>query len=785
MPNAIITGTASNFGTIAGTLAGEQGTVAGTITAAISGTLTGSVGVPGPGVPAGGTTGQVLKKASATSYDTVWGADQAGIWGGITGTITDQTDLTAYVAAQLAGGTAVAKELEMEVRNQTGSTLAAGTIVYINGATGNKPTVTKALATGDATSAQTLGFVKAAIANNGTGKVIVRGLIENLDTSALTEGQQLYLSGTTPGAWQTTKPVAPVHLVYVGIVTRSHPNQGTIEVAIMNGFEIAELHDVLIVSPTNGQVLKYDAATSLWKNEADSSGVAWGAITGTLSSQVDLQGALDSKANLSGATFTGKVSTTQTATTAGINIGQGTANVPSSTVAGDVWIGDNINFKDKNGTAKLVANQNTGNTFTGAQNINVTSASSGLTITQGGAGGGLRVINNGAGDSFRVDDETPESNPFVISNSGRVGIGVAPDTTAALKVDVGGVMFNDGTTQTTAFSAGVFAPINSPSFTGNPTAPTPATADNDTSVATTAFVKAQGYLTSVPTYVNVQTFGGPSSSGTFTWTKPAGAKTVQVHIHSAGGGGGSGARQASSVARFGGGGGGGCSSIFFHIDADSLGATETVTVGAGGAGGAAVTTDNTNGNFGSPGGNCSFGPIICRGGTAGLGGTTTAGTGGGGNAIYHWLTGGQAISNSGGNAPSGASSVVQQYFMVGTGGGGGAQRAGGGTNPAVGGSGGPKAASTITGLINTILGGAGGIGATSTLPTAGVNGSAYWAGTGGGGGYYRAGEPASAGASGGWPGGGGGGGGCSDNGSNSGAGGAGGNGVVTVVTFCV
>ena len=33
-------------------------------------------------------------------------------------------------------------------------------------------------------------------------------------------------------------------------------------------------------------------------------------------------------------------------------------------------------------------------------------------------------------------------------------------------------------------------------LTGNPTAPTPATADNDTSIATTAFVKAQGYLTS-------------------------------------------------------------------------------------------------------------------------------------------------------------------------------------------------------------------------------------------------------------------------------------------------
>lgn len=41
------------------------------------------------------------------------------------------------------------------------------------------------------------------------------------------------------------------------------------------------------------------------------------------------------------------------------------------------------------------------------------------------------------------------------------------------------------------------ADLNNPVFTGDPQAPTPATADNDTSVATTAFVKNQGYATTV------------------------------------------------------------------------------------------------------------------------------------------------------------------------------------------------------------------------------------------------------------------------------------------------
>lgn len=43
-----------------------------------------------------------------------------------------------------------------------------------------------------------------------------------------------------------------------------------------------------------------------------------------------------------------------------------------------------------------------------------------------------------------------------------------------------------------------YASLASPIFTGDPRAPTPATADNDTSIATTAFVKAQGYVTGGP-----------------------------------------------------------------------------------------------------------------------------------------------------------------------------------------------------------------------------------------------------------------------------------------------
>lgn len=41
-----------------------------------------------------------------------------------------------------------------------------------------------------------------------------------------------------------------------------------------------------------------------------------------------------------------------------------------------------------------------------------------------------------------------------------------------------------------------YAPINSPAFTGDPTTPTPALGDNDYSIVNSAWVKAQGYITS-------------------------------------------------------------------------------------------------------------------------------------------------------------------------------------------------------------------------------------------------------------------------------------------------
>lgn len=224
-----------------------------------------------------------------------------------------QIATTAFVQDAVISGSAHAETLQATVRNNTGSTLASFTVVYISGAVGNRAAVAKAQANSEATSSGTFAVTESSIANNADGIVISAGVLSNVNTSAYTDGDKLYLSPTVAGGVTTTKPSAPNHLVYVGVVTRSHPTLGTVSVRIQNGYELNEIHDVAIASVADKDLLSYESSTSLWKNKS----------FGTLG-----------LATLSGPTFTGvpaaptasvSTNTTQLATTAFV-VGQvGTA----------------------------------------------------------------------------------------------------------------------------------------------------------------------------------------------------------------------------------------------------------------------------------------------------------------------------------------------------------------------------------------------------------------------------------------------------------------------------
>lgn len=125
----------------------------------------------------------------------------------------------------------IGQEQIVKVRNQTGASIPNGTVVYVNGATGNTPTINLALATSFVT-ADIIGVTTTTIANNGFGYATISGLVNGLDTSAFAEGAAVFISPTVAGAYTVTEPVAPNYSVQVGVILRSNPSNGTLLVSV-------------------------------------------------------------------------------------------------------------------------------------------------------------------------------------------------------------------------------------------------------------------------------------------------------------------------------------------------------------------------------------------------------------------------------------------------------------------------------------------------------------------------------------------------------------------------
>ena len=184
-------------------------------------------------------------------------------------TVDDVTTIEISTAGLQGASYDRGDPIYVTVRNATGATLAKGSIVYTSGGNGTHTQVSKALATSDSTSARVLGWLAEDIANNASGLCQVEGYLDGINTQGIAEGTQLYLSGTTAGSFQTTKPQAPIHLVYVGVCVKASAGNGRVYVKVQNGYELDELHDTQITSPQNNDVLTYETATGLWKNKTN------------------------------------------------------------------------------------------------------------------------------------------------------------------------------------------------------------------------------------------------------------------------------------------------------------------------------------------------------------------------------------------------------------------------------------------------------------------------------------------------------------------------------------
>lgn len=241
---------------------------------------------------------------------------------------------------------------------------------------------------------------------------------------------------------------------------------------------------------------------------------------------------------------------------------------------------------------------------------------------------------------FQVNGTTPS---VTLNTLGAIGVGSTPGYGTS-----GQALISGGSTTAPAWgalgAAGGGTGLTSPGTSGN--------------VLTS---NGSAWVSSAPTStgINVQTF---TSSG--TWTKPALAAGSRVLIQ-AWGAGGSGGKHPN----YGAGGGGGGAYKERWVTLSSMGATETITIGAGGA---SLTAQG----FGNVGGSTTVGTLITAygggGGNQGVGGGSINICAGGGGAglfgpgvtqssgyITYWGNGG--FPDGGGAPPRPNGSASQNY----------------------------------------------------------------------------------------------------------------------------
>ncbi len=209
----------------------------------------------------------------------------------------------------------VGQQLDIRVVNNTGSTINEGAVVYINGSSGQEPTIALANAATEGASAQTIGIVthQGGIANAASGYVCIAGIMRGVDVGAYTAGTPLWLS-TTAGQFTDTKPTQPNNGVFLGWVVKAG-NGGSILIAIQNGYEIDELHDVLVTDVAADEVLQRSANNTVWINRT----FAEANIANLAAATVTFSGNVIATTNVNATTFNGNLIATNVTSSGTIN----------------------------------------------------------------------------------------------------------------------------------------------------------------------------------------------------------------------------------------------------------------------------------------------------------------------------------------------------------------------------------------------------------------------------------------------------------------------------------
>jgi hypothetical protein len=154
------------------------------------------------------------------------------------------------------------------------SAITKGQVCMFTGSVGASGVITAAPATGITDGTYIIGIAAESIALNGFGLIQSAGVLRNVSTSGIADGEILWYNPAVTGGYTATKPSAPNPKVQVAFVINGNSSGGgVIQINVNPGSQLGGTDsNVQFGSLASGQTIIYDAVAGYWKNAALTAG---------------------------------------------------------------------------------------------------------------------------------------------------------------------------------------------------------------------------------------------------------------------------------------------------------------------------------------------------------------------------------------------------------------------------------------------------------------------------------------------------------------------------------